>query len=44
MKFVPYMGTLRIVKKYSNLVNYLAEVFSRLFLGVTILHKSSFTL
>lgn len=25
------MGTLRIVKKYSNLVNYLAEVFSRLF-------------
>ena len=38
------MGTLRIVKKCSDLVNYLVEIFSWLFLGITILHKFSFTL
>jgi hypothetical protein len=38
------MGMLRIVKKCSDFVNYLIEVFSWLFLGITILHKSSITL
>lgn len=38
------MGTLRIVKKCSDLVNYLVEIFGWLFLGITILHKFSFTL
>ena len=38
------MGTWRIVKKCSDFVNYLFDFFSRLFLGITILHKFSIPL